>query len=29
LKDFHGVLTGVPVFRDGTGEMISPSDGKK
>jgi circadian clock protein KaiC len=22
LKDFHGVLTGAPVFRGGTGEMM-------
>ncbi len=29
LKDFHGVLTGAPVFRGGTGEMMPPSHGKK
>src|SRR6476659_3189945 len=29
LKDFHGVLTGMPMFRGGTGEIMPPSDGKK
>jgi circadian clock protein KaiC len=29
LKEFHGVLTGIPMFRDGTGEIMPPSDGKK
>lgn len=29
LKDFHGVLTGMPMFRGDTGEIMPPSDGKK
>jgi circadian clock protein KaiC len=29
LKEFHGVLTGIPMFRGGTGEIMPPSDGKK
>jgi circadian clock protein KaiC len=28
LKEFHGVLTGVPVFQGGAGQMMSVSDGK-
>jgi circadian clock protein KaiC len=29
LKQFQGVLTGVPVFHGGSGKMMSASDGKK
>jgi circadian clock protein KaiC len=29
LKEFQGVLTGVPVFRGGTEQMMSISDGRK
>lgn len=29
LKQFQGVLTGVPVFQGAAGEMMSASDGKK
>jgi circadian clock protein KaiC len=29
LKEFQGVLTGVPVFHGAPGKMISVSDGKK
>jgi circadian clock protein KaiC len=29
LKEFQGVLTGVPVFRGGAGEMMSSSNAKK
>jgi len=29
LKDFHGVLTGVPVFHGATGQMIKASDAGK
>ena len=29
LKEFHGVLTGVPVFQGDAGEIMSASDGKK
>jgi circadian clock protein KaiC len=29
LKEFQGVLTGVPVFHGGKGEMMSASDGKE
>jgi circadian clock protein KaiC len=29
LKEFHGVLTGMPMFRGGTGEIMPPSHGKK
>jgi circadian clock protein KaiC len=29
LKEFQGVLTGLPVFHGGAGEMISPSNAKK
>ena len=29
LREFQGVLTGVPVFHGGAGEMMSVSDGKK
>jgi circadian clock protein KaiC len=29
LKEFHGVLSGIPMFRGGAGEIMPPSDGKK
>jgi circadian clock protein KaiC len=29
LKDFHSVLSGMPIFRGGAGEIMPPSDGKK
>jgi circadian clock protein KaiC len=29
LREFHGVLTGVPVFQGVAGEMMSASDAKK
>jgi circadian clock protein KaiC len=29
LKQFQGVLTGVPVFQGAAGEIMSASDGKK